>query len=67
MQQADEEPKVDVGQATCRWPHPRVVVVVVGGWCRANDDAAVVVGGSTTALASLATLFVEVADDKKRK
>lgn len=52
-QQADEESKVDVGQATCR---PRVVVVVVGGWCRVNDAAAVVAGGSTTALVSLAAL-----------
>jgi hypothetical protein len=55
-QQVGEESKVDVGQATCRWPRPRVVVVVVGGWCRANDVAAVVAGGSTTALASLSVL-----------
>jgi hypothetical protein len=53
MQQADEEPKVDVGQASCRWSCPRVVVVVVGGWCRANDAAVVVARGSTIALAAL--------------
>ena len=55
-QQVGEESKVDVGQATCRWPRPRVVVVVVGRGCRANDAAAAVAGGSTTALASLAAL-----------